>query len=154
MSGTITPTTLPDVFILTPVNFTLTVKDSASAAANITSVIVTPAAQGINTSFDSTTGIVTVTGQYPISLFSGVSITYITKGKSDKTDTPVTVGSFDAIPQGKQVFKYAPPPDNQVVTKYTVNFIDSVTKLPDTAFITQNVEFDYTAAGAKLKDYV
>jgi hypothetical protein len=148
------PATLPDVYILTALNETITVTTTAGAPATITSVTMSPNVAGVNIAI--ATGTVTITGQYPSGIFPGVSITYITRGSSDKLETPVTVGSFDAIPPGKQVFKYLAPTTNMVQVTFTINYQDmSILKIPTPAVatVTQNAEYNYAAGQQLLKEY-
>lgn len=160
MPLTLIPTTLDPVF--TDTNFTdiIQVNDINSAPAQITSINISPALPltvNLTTAIvmSNTAGPITLSGSFSPSVFPGVSITYITRGKSDKIETPTTVGSFDAIPSGKQVFAYKPPTQSTVTITITITGIDDPDAMTtDTQTITKVVEYDYQKGINSLRNYI
>jgi hypothetical protein len=153
----ITPPTFSQVVVATPFTSTVTITDDNTGdAANIIAVTSDSALpSSINVQFSNVTGAVTVTGLYPISVFPGATIKYITRGSSDKIEAPVTVGSFGDIPQGKQVIAYVPSGISQIIYNYKV-IIDANTEPQSNIieYVTQSVQFNYDVGAAALKSYI
>jgi len=80
----------------------------------------------INHNFNGSS--VTLTGNVPLSVFNQYQLTYVDKGESDKTQTPVVCG-IDSMPDHKELYKiqqdtrvsiYIPITINLTVEKRTI----------------------------------
>lgn len=147
------PSSLLTVFIETNFTETVTITDDlAMPPTSIESVITDiPLPDGII--ITKTTETITVSGKYSAGLFPGTTINYITRGFSDKLESPGAVSSFDDIPIGKQVFSYKPPVISEITITFMVNFVDSAL-LPGNTTFTQDVVFNYDKGALKLREFI
>jgi len=118
----ITPATISDAFL-----FTTQVNDVFSASISpfnpvfpetVTSMVITADTADESITLANGTNSCSITGKYT-SLIKDLEFTYITKGKSNLTETPVSVSNIDKIPDGKQVYEYHSPTLSKTVT-YTI----------------------------------
>jgi hypothetical protein len=124
------------------------------SSINLSNVIVVTSQPEILTNVNvslsqANVGAVTIFGAFALDLFPGATIKYITKGKSDLEEQAVTVGSFNQVPKGKQVFDYSSPTTQSIDVVFTLTSNTNVS-----AQITKTIEYNYDIGRLKLLEYI
>jgi hypothetical protein len=153
--ASITPTTLPTVYVETPTSDSLTVSGDGDIA--IVSVSASPfLPQGISVSFSGAT--ISISGSYPVGLFDSLAIRTIERQKSDKSSEVLTYTSFDDIPGNRQVFSYKSPSQPRVTITYTVTAsetdAETMEEVIHTFTVTKDIEFNYDIGKNILGKYI
>lgn len=113
----------------------------------ITSVTSDFISQYVVLSFTDTT--LTVSGAYPSNVFGLNTISHITRGSSDKYESPETSSGFDISPVTRQIISYIPDSRNTKLITYTVT-----TDKDSIYTITQLVWNNYSTGRNTLKEFV
>ena len=116
----------------------------AEKIVDVTSDFIT---QYITIVFTDTT--VTVSGTYPLSVFNLNNILHITRGSSDKYETPEATSGFDISPITRQIISYVPDSRNTKLITYTIT-----TDTASVYTITQLVWNNYSIGRDALKEFV
>jgi hypothetical protein len=154
----LTPDKLPTIFVETQFSDTINVMEEMAGeegtTLNVSNVIAVTSSPevltNVNVSYtQADMGIVTIYGSFSLDLFPGTEIKYITRGKSDLEEKPVTVGTFGQIPKGKQVFNYSSPTTQSIDVIFTLTSNTNVS-----AQIIKTIEYNYDIGRLKLLEYI
>lgn len=161
MALTANPQTLAKVTVNQAFNATVTITSPPGEVGAPTPVItigqVTCDLAIPNITITKAGATVTFNGSHSLALFNNNQITYITRGSSDKIESPRQATSFGSLnPATEQVFKYVPDPTTMKIATYSIEAISTLAGVPTTEIVTvtQEVENNYNIGKDTLKGYV
>jgi len=147
---TLSPTTLPDVMRNTSFSTVITITPEAGETINTISVTPSAVDNHITITTSTVDSTVTLSGMY----FSGFNdnAKYVSKGSSDRLETPTIVNSLDALPPNKDLFEF----NQDGAASITIDYLISVkydSLVTDTATISHTVKNSPTLGYNILNSY-
>lgn len=144
----LSPTTLSSVTRNTAMTKTITITPEEGETIN--SVSVTSSLPDTHITITAVDDTITISGMY-YSGFNDTSI-YVSKGSSNKLETPTVVNNLDALPPNKDLYEFNQDGRGSISVIYTINVkYDSL--IIDTETITQVVKNSPTLGYNILRSY-